>query len=84
MGMKLAKLVLDKFSSDPLEWPEWSGQFLSTVDEAAVDDNLKMKYLESLVTVKAKATIEGMGYNVAMYRVAWQTLARDFVRPKWL
>ena len=68
MGMKLPELVLDKISGDPLEWPEWSGQFLSTVDEVAVDDNTKMKYLKTLVTGKAKTTIEGMGYIGAMYR----------------
>ena len=82
MGLKLPKLVLDKFSGDPLEWPEWSGQFLSTVDEAVLDDNVKMKYLKTLVTGKARAAIEGMGYNGSMYRIAWETLSRDFGRPE--
>ena len=47
--MKLPKMVLDKFSGDPLEWPEWSGQFLATVDQAGVADSVKMKYLKTLV-----------------------------------
>ena len=67
MGMKVPRLVLDDFSGDPLEWPEWSGQFLSTVDEATVDENVQMEYLKTLVTGKPKAAIEGMGYNGAMY-----------------
>ena len=46
--MKLPKLVLDKFAGDPLEWPEWSGQFLATVDQAGVPDSVKMNYLKNL------------------------------------
>ena len=37
--MKLPNLVLDKFDGDPLEWPEWSGQFLATVDESGTSDS---------------------------------------------
>ena len=78
--MKLPKSVLDKFSGDPLEWPEWSGQFLATVDQGGVADSVKMKYLKTLVSGKAKAA--GMGYSGAMYQVAWQILEHDFGRPE--
>ena len=80
--MKLPKLVLDKFSGDPLEWPEWSGQFLATVDQAGVPDSVKMNYLKTLVTGRAKSSIDGMGYSGGMYQVAWQTLEQDFGRPE--
>ena len=82
MGMKLPKLVLNKFFCNPLEWPEWSGQFLLTADETALEENVKIKYLKVFVTGKAKAAIEGMSYNGAMYRVAGQKLARDIGRPE--
>ena len=80
--MKLPKLVLDKFSGDPLEWPEWSRQFLATVDQAGVADSVKLNYLKTLVNGKAKAAVDGMGYSGAMYQVAWQTLEHDFGRPE--
>ena len=80
--MKLPKLVLDKFAGDPLEWPEWSGQFLATVDQAGVPDSVKMNYLKTLVTGRAKSSIDGMGYSGGMYQVAWQTLEQDFGRPE--
>ena len=36
VSMKLPKLVLDKFDGDPLEWLEWSGQFLARNDESGI------------------------------------------------
>ena len=61
VSMKLLKIVLDKIDADPLEWPEWSGQFLATVDESAVSDSNKMKYLKSLLNGTAKAAIQAEG-----------------------
>ena len=77
--MKLPKLVLDKFAGDPLEW---SGQIIATVDQAGVPESVKMNYLKSLVTGRAKSSIDGMGYSGGMYQVAWQTLEQDFGRPE--
>ena len=57
VSMKLLKIVLDKIDGDPLEWPEWSEQFLAIVDESAVSDSNKMKYLKSLLNGTAKAAI---------------------------
>ena len=82
VSMKLPKLVLDKFDGNPLEWPEWSEQFLATVDGSGASDSHKMQYLKTLVTGKAKAAIDGMGYSGQMYHVAWQTLEHDFGRPE--
>ena len=41
-----------------------------------------MQDLKTLVTVKAKAAINGMGYSGQMYHVAWPTLEHDFGRPE--
>ena len=78
--VKLPKPVLDKISGNPVDWPEWSGWFSLTVDDAALDDSVRMKYLKILVNEKAKAPIEGIRYNAAKYRVDWQTPARDFAK----
>ena len=80
--LKLHKLVLYKLSGNPLELPEVSGQFLATVDQAGVPLSIKMNYLKTLVTGKAKSSIDGMGYSGGMYQVAWQTLQQDFARPE--
>ena len=58
---KMLVMVLDNFSGDRLEWPEWFVQFIATVDESGAADSLKMDYLKILVNVKAKAAIECMG-----------------------
>ena len=73
---------MDKFDGNPLEWPEWSRQFLATVDGSGAQDSQKMQYLKTLVTGKHKAAIDGMGYSGQMYHVSWQTLEHDFGRPE--
>ena len=78
----LPKLKLAEFSGDPLEWPEWSGLFLSTVHAANIDASLKMNHLKTLVTGKAKEVIAGLGYTGDMYDIAWNTLVAHFGRPQ--
>ena len=78
----LPKLKLAEFSGDPLEWPEWSGLFLSTVHAANIDASLKMNLLKTLVTGKAKEVIAGLGYTGDMYDIAWNTLVAHFGRPQ--
>ena len=79
---RLPKLKLAEFSGDPLEWPEWSGLFLSTVHTADIDTSLKMNHLKTLVTGKAKEVIAGLGYTGDLYDVAWNTLSAHFARPQ--
>ena len=74
----LPKRMLTEFSDDPLEWPEWSGLFLSTVHAANINTSLKMNHLETLVSGKAKKVIAGLGYTGDMYDVAWNTLVAHF------
>ena len=76
MGLQasLPELKLAEFSGDPLEWPEWSGLFLSTVHAANINTNVKNNHLKTLVTGKAKGAIAGLCYTGDMYDVAWNTL----------
>ena len=67
----LPKLKLAEFSGDPLEWPEWSGLFLSTVHAANIDTSLKMNHLKTLVTGKAKEVIAGLWLH---WRHVWYCL----------
>ena len=78
--IKLPKLTLPEFSGNPLKWPERSSLFPATVDKAGIDDSLKMNHPKTLVTPKAKAAIAVMGFSGEMYRLAWETLSRNFVR----
>ena len=80
VSMELLKSVLDKQVGNPLEWLEWSGQFWATIDGSGASDSHKMQYMKTLVTGKAKAALEGMGYSGQIYHVAWQTLVHDFGR----
>ena len=41
-----------------------------------------MIFLKTFETGRVKAAIEGMGYNAAIYRIAWDILAREFGRPE--
>ena len=79
---RLPKLKLAEFSGDPMEWPEWSGLFMSTVHAANIDASLKINHLKTLVTGKAREVIAGLGYTGDMYDVAWNTLVAHFGRPQ--
>ena len=62
----LPKLRLREYSGDPLDWPEWSGMFLSTVDRSTISDD-KKHCLKTLLTGPAKRVLAGMGYSGIMY-----------------
>ena len=65
-----------------MEWPEWSGLFLSTVHAANIDASLKMNHLKTLVTGKAKEVLAGLGYTGDINGIAWNTLVAQFGRPQ--
>ena len=71
----LPKLKLREYNGDPLDWPEWSGMFLSTVDRSTISNDEKMTHLKTL-TGPAQRTLAGMGYSGVMYNTAWKTLER--------
>ena len=80
--MKLPKLILENFSGKPLNWPELSERCLATIDQTLADESVKEKYFKTLGTGRAKAAIEGMGYNAGTCRVAKDILARGFGWPE--
>ena len=78
----LPEWKLPEFSGNPLQWPEWFGQFKSAVDSATLTDAAKMTYLKTLVTGKAKAVIEGFAYCGSMYQEALKALERKYGQPQ--
>ena len=80
-GRLVPKLKLREFAGDPLEWPEWSGMFQSTVGRSALSNNEKMRSLKALLTGAARRSVQGLGYSGAMFSVAWNTLERKFGQP---
>ena len=76
------ELVSDISSIFLLKWEEWSGQFLATVDESGAPDCAKMNYSKTLITGKAEARRDGMGYCGHIHHVVWQTLEHDFGRAE--
>ena len=66
----LPKLKLKGYNGDPLDCPEWSGMFLSTVDRSIISDDEKMTHLKTLLTGPAKRALTGMGYSRVIYDTA--------------
>ena len=52
--------------------------FKSAIDYAPLTDDVKLTYLETLVTGKAKVAIAEFAYCGAMYKDAFKTLERKF------
>ena len=69
---------LSQYGGDPLMWHEWYGRFRSAVDMSPLSDDVKVKYLKTLVTGKAKAVIVDVAYCGAMYGDALRSLERTF------
>ena len=77
----LPRLKLREYNGDPLDWPEWSGMFLSTVDHSTISDDEKMTLLKTLLTGPANRALAGMGYSGAIYDTAWKTPELKFGQP---
>ena len=65
-----------------MQWPEWLGQFKSAFDAKALSDDVKLTYLEDLVSGKAKSAIVEFGYSGIVYMDALKTLERKFGQPQ--
>ena len=78
----LPEWELSKYSGDPLQWPEWFGQFKSAIDSALLTDDAQLTYLKTLVTGKAKTAIAEFAYCGSMYKDALKTLERKFGQPQ--
>ena len=77
----LPKLKLREFDGNPLDWPEWSGMFLSKIHSSSISRDEKMSHLKTLLVGKAKRAVNGMGYSGTMYDQTWNKLQRKFGQP---
>ena len=78
----LPEWKLAQYSGDPLQWHKWYGQFKSAIDSAPLTDDVKLTYLKTLVSGKAKTTIAEFAYSGTMYKDALKTLERKFGQPQ--
>ena len=78
----LPEWKLAQYNGDPIQRHEWFGQFKSAIDSAPLTDDVKLTYLKTLVTGKAKTAIAEFAYCGAMYRDALKTLERKFGQPQ--
>ena len=74
----LPEWKLAECNGDPLKWHEWYGQFKSAIDSQSLTDDVKLTYLKTLVTGKAKIAIAEFAYCGLMYKDALRTLERKF------
>ena len=78
----LPEWKLAEFNGDPLKWHEWYGQFKSAIDSQSLTDDVKLTYLKTLVTGKAKIATAEFAYCGLMYKDALRTLERKFGQPQ--
>ena len=74
----LPEWKLAQYNGVPLQWHEWYGQFKSAIDSQSLPDDVKLTYLKTLVTGKAKIAIAEFAYCGLMYKDALRTLERKF------
>ena len=73
---------LSSFDGNHLQWPEWFGQFKSAIDANVLSDEVKLTYLKTLDSGKAKKAIVEFAYNGVLYKYALKTLERKFGQPR--
>ena len=78
----LPEWKLAQFNGDPLQWHEWFGQIKSAIDSSSLTDDVKLTYLKTLVTGKAKTAIAEFAYCGTMCKDALKTLERKFGQPQ--
>ena len=78
----LPEWKLSQYKGDPLQWHERFGQFKSAIDTQSLTDDVKLTYLKTLVTGKAKTAIAEFAYCGVMYKDALKTLERKFGQPQ--
>ena len=74
----LPEWKLAQYNGDALQWHEWLGQFRSAIDSASLSNDVKLTYLKTLVTGKAKTAILEFAYCGTTYHDALKTLERKF------
>ena len=78
----LPEWKLAEFNGDPLKWHEWYGQFKSAINSQPLTDDVKLTYLKTLITGKAKIAFAEFAYCGLMYKDALRTLERKFGQPQ--
>ena len=78
----LPEWKLSQYNGDPLQWHEWFGQFKSAIDSQSLTDDIKLTYLKTLVTGRAKTAIAEFAHCGVMYKDALKTLERKFGPPQ--
>ena len=73
---------LSQYNGDPLQWHQWFGQYESAIDAQSLTDDVKLTYLKTPVTGKAKTAIAEFAYCGLMYKDALKTLERNFGQPQ--
>ena len=74
-GVKLPKIVLRKFSGDPLDWKSFKETFEAAVYSSDSISNIeKFTYLKTYLDKSALQEIEGFPLTNANYASAWQLL----------
>ena len=71
-----------QYNGDPVQWHEWYGQFKSAIDSLSLTNDVKLTYLKTLATGKAKTAIAEFAYCGAMYEDAPRTLERKLDQPQ--
>ncbi|XP_075250920.1 uncharacterized protein LOC142343117 [Convolutriloba macropyga] len=62
----LPKWTLAQYNGDTLLWHEWIGQFKIAIDSQNLSDAAKLTYLKTLLTGRAKKSIEQFAYSGAL------------------
>ena len=78
----LPEWKLVQYNGGLLRWHEWFGQFRSAIDSDSLLDDVKLTYLKTLVTGKAKTAIAEFAYCGTKYKNALKTLEMNFGQPQ--
>ena len=78
----LREWKLAELNGDPLKWHEWYCQFKIAIDSQSLTYDVKLTYLKTLITGKAKIAIAEFAYCSLIYKDALRTLERKFGQPK--
>ena len=73
---------MSQYNGDPIQWHEWFGHFKSAIDSAQLSDDVKLTYMKTLVTGKAKVAIAELAYCGAIHKDALKTFERNFGQPQ--
>ena len=60
----LPEWKLSSFDGSPLQWLEWFGQFKSAIDAKVLSNDVKLTYLETLISGTTKKLIAEFAYSV--------------------